>query len=371
MERRILFVVGGSFVYGTEVNMLHYMTGLRERGWRIHCVVNGWNDGDFIARLNEESIEYSILHLGFIYLRKPLWTFDMLIHLPGAWIRFSRILKTFQPQIIFHVTPRTIVTLYPFLGRATNCLRAQEVFGHSAMNRLLLSIANRRASKILAVSRSVKNSVVKLGVPEKKVHIVYNGLTFSGYHTDESRSQSINGLTLGVVGRMSPAKGQAVVIEALRQLPPELKFQCLFVGNGDREYVAKLKDLTVTYGIENKVEWIGYVKDPVPFYDRLDILIIPSFTEAFGIVALEGALRSVAVVASRIEGLEEVIKDNVTGLLFAPGNAADLVDKITTLASDPDLRRRIAKTGYEYVRSHFSQDTMIQNTDFELAQLLN
>lgn len=371
MDRRILFIVGGSFVYGTEVNMLHYMTGLRDKGWAIHCIVNGWNDGDFISRLQQENISFSVAYLGFFYIRKPLWTLDTLWHLPGAWIQCYRILRDFQPRIIFHVTPRTIFTLYPLLRHFKTCLRAQEVLPNSFINRILFRIASRRALRILAVSQAVKHSLLDLGVVEEKIRVVYNGLTLPSSDVPVRNRKFGNPIRMGVIGRISPLKGQAVVIEAMRRLALEnIHFCCTFAGTGEDSYLCELRNLVAKYGLNDRVQWLGYVKDPVPIYADLDFLIVPSFTEAFGIVALEGGLCGLPVVASRIEGLTEVIQDNVTGLLFNPGDPGDLVMKIKSLVADLDLRQRIAQAGYVHVRSEFSQEKMIANTHQQLEALL-
>ena len=370
MDKRILFVVGGSFVYGTEVNMLHCMAGLRDKGWQVHCVVNGWNDGDFVSRLEQEHIPYSVLYLGFFYIRKPLWTLDTLRRLPGALIGFSRILKTFRPHIVFHVTPRTIMTLYPLLREVRTCLRAQEVHPISMMNRILFQTAGRRASKILAVSQSVKRNLVNLGIAEDKIYVVHNGLTFSK-RACWNRSDSSDVIRIGVVGRISPLKGQKLVIEAMRLLALEqFELTCIFAGSGEESYVRELKDLAKAYGLDGKIQWRGYIKDPIVVYEDLDILVIPSLTEAFGMVALEGALCGLPVVASRIDGLAEIIENDSTGILFNAGDSGDLAGKIKVLAMNPDLRARLARAGNEHARLHFSQEKMVENTDRELMLLL-
>jgi len=105
-KTRILFLVGATRVFGAEIAMLTVMRGLKKRGYEVHCITSRWSDGDFESRLKEEGIPFTSLKLGFLYLRKPLWTLDTLIHYPGALLGFYRVKRRFRPDFVYHLSPR-------------------------------------------------------------------------------------------------------------------------------------------------------------------------------------------------------------------------------------------------------------------------
>jgi UDP-N-acetylglucosamine:LPS N-acetylglucosamine transferase len=101
-EKHILFMVGATYVAGAEITNFNLIRDMHQQGYKILVVVSGWNDGDFINRLNQFNIPYKAIKLGWFFIKNPSWVLDSLIHYPKAFWQLRKILKEFKPVWIFH-----------------------------------------------------------------------------------------------------------------------------------------------------------------------------------------------------------------------------------------------------------------------------
>src|SRR5882724_8461670 len=101
IRKKILFFIGGSYVSGLETVTLYLLRDLKENGYDLQCVINGWNDGVYKKKLDEIDVPFYEVKLGWLYLRKPLWTLDSLVNYPKAYFTCKEIIKSFKPDI-FH-----------------------------------------------------------------------------------------------------------------------------------------------------------------------------------------------------------------------------------------------------------------------------
>ena len=99
MGSKILFFCGGAYISGMEIVTLHLMKGLKENGYEVRCIFSGWNDGNFKNKLDEIGIVNYEIKIGWIYIRKPLWTMDTFINYPRALHKCHKIIKEFKPDV--------------------------------------------------------------------------------------------------------------------------------------------------------------------------------------------------------------------------------------------------------------------------------
>lgn len=164
-------------------------------------------------------------------------------------------------------------------------------------------------------------------------------------------------IVVGSVGRLSPEKGHAVLLEAavaVREKFPQVKL--LVIGDGvlRRElelYAARLN-------LEESVVWVGARTDVESLYCAMDLFVLPSRWEAFGIVLLESMASGVPVVASDLPGVRELVDPGVSGWVARAGSAVDLAAAITDALSRPVARARVAEAAFAYVASHYSVERM-------------
>ena len=170
------------------------------------------------------------------------------------------------------------------------------------------------------------------------------------------------------VGRLSPEKGQAGLLQAfakLRAAHPELQLR--LVGDGpDR---ASLETLAMELGFSEAVTFAGRLPEEETLAEiaRADLLVLPSFMEGLPIVLVEAMAVGVPVIASRVAGIPELVEDDRTGLLFAPSDWDELASRIDFLLGNEAVRGRLAEQAKAKVASEF--DT--RKSAEELARLFS
>jgi glycosyltransferase involved in cell wall biosynthesis len=170
------------------------------------------------------------------------------------------------------------------------------------------------------------------------------------------------------VGRLSPEKGQAGLLQAFAKLRPRHpELQLRLVGDGpDR---ASLETLVKELGLSDAVTFVGRLPEEETLAEiaRANLLVLPSFMEGLPIVLMEAMAAGVPVIASRIAGIPELVEDDETGLLFTPSNWNELASRIDLLLGDDVLRTRLAEKGKAKVASEFDTRKSAQ----ELARLFS
>jgi glycosyltransferase involved in cell wall biosynthesis len=167
-------------------------------------------------------------------------------------------------------------------------------------------------------------------------------------------------INLLVVGVLRKIKGQLIAIKALEILNSHgNKYRLHFCGSGpDLDF---LKNTVRELNLSNSVFFYGEVSNISDYYSLSDIVIIPSFFESFGYVALESAIMRRPVIASSAGGLPEIVLDGNTGLLFEPGNYRSLAGKIKLLSADIILKNSLVDNSYFRALENFNSKKMLQN----------
>jgi len=185
--------------------------------------------------------------------------------------------------------------------------------------------------KIIAISDAVKEDILKRKVPKEKVIKIYNAIDLGKFKEpiDKNKIYRSN-IVIGNVSRVIPEKkGQDILIKAISKLKErKYNIQCLFAGDALVEQLNYLNNLCNEYKVEENIEFLGNVDDIPNFLSSIDIFVMPSRYEGFGIALIEAMAKGIPCIASNIDGPKEIIKDNKYGLLFESENYLDLADKI-------------------------------------------
>ena len=174
--------------------------------------------------------------------------------------------------------------------------------------------------------------------------------------------------SVGFIGRLSPEKGLNILIEAACLLKKVgWHFKLFIVGTGPE--AENVKSLVMACGLGPQVDFEGWRPDVSEYYRKADVIVVPSFRESLGYVALEAMLHGRAVVASRVGGLQEVVSDGETGILVNPGDAEDLARALQQCLANPPLRARLSEAGWRYVlKEHVIEDMIAEIVEvYEMA----
>ncbi|HVM96209.1 MAG TPA: glycosyltransferase [Candidatus Acidoferrales bacterium] len=223
------------------------------------------------------------------------------------------------------------------------------------------------ADRVIAVSNAVRDELIRTdGLPLGRIDVVENGVDTRYFHPP--RGDSVARERFGIprdavvvsgVGRLSPEKGFDRLVEALsiaraRGLPLHL----LLAGDGPHR--PQLEDQVRALGLAADVTFLGMLRDLLPLYAATDILALPSLEEGLPNALLEAMSSEIAVVASRVGGVPEVVEDGVNGLLVTPGDSAGLAEAVIRLAADPTLRHRLGNQARTCTSQRFDIGSMVE-----------
>jgi len=187
------------------------------------------------------------------------------------------------------------------------------------------------------------------GLKKKNIYIVPNMIRITHEPDFKKVGQPP---VIGVMGRFVEKKAIDIFIAALNKLSVNgVQFKALIAGNGEEE--EKLKQLSKQYGLTNRVQFLGWVKNKHSFYDSIDIFCLPSLHEPFGIVLLEAFAHKKAVVTTDSEGPLEIAKNEKDCIMVKKGNVESLAYAIKQLIADKEKAEEIAEEGFENVQKNY------------------
>jgi glycosyltransferase involved in cell wall biosynthesis len=162
---------------------------------------------------------------------------------------------------------------------------------------------------------------------------------------------------VGTVGRLAEQKALHILLAATPCLLKEdPATRVLIVGEGPLRQTLEQKARSM--GVSHAVTFAGYHSDPVPLYRAMDVFVLPSRYEGFGIALIEAMALGVPVIAARVVGMVDVVQDKVTGLLVPFGDSKALASAILRLFSEPILRQRLREGATKFVKAECSREQM-------------
>ncbi|MEC5183743.1 D-inositol-3-phosphate glycosyltransferase [Cryobacterium sp. MP_3.1] len=212
----------------------------------------------------------------------------------------------------------------------------------------------RESDLIVAVSAAEADTVVRrLGGSMDRIAIVPPGVDGSLFHPVAPAAAGADQATATdrgyavVAGRLQPLKGLDLAIEAIAAVPAPLRPELVIAGDASADYdgyIDELNRLAARHGIENGVRFVGPRSrvDLAALLRGARVVLVPSHSETFGLVALEAAASGVPVVAQGTGGLREAVLDGDTGLLIESRDPQVWADALTGVLSDPALARRLS-----------------------------
>lgn len=260
-----------------------------------------------------------------------------------------------------------VVTILKFLTGKLSVIEIQgEIFGkpknkENFKSRLLKKIGRfimKHAARVRVISNAIFDQVRKQGIAEEKIRLVSLRVDLDLFNPRLilriNQFGNKVGITIGYIGRMVDGKGLEDLLEAAAIIKNNnLNFKILIFGNGSLEI--KLKEMARHLNIADKIEWRGftpYSKVPQAL-SKIDIFVYPSWHEGFGRSIMEALAMEKAVVATRVGGISDLIKDGENGFLVESHNPEMLAKKIKELVGNKELREKFGKAGREWVSKNF------------------
>lgn len=205
-----------------------------------------------------------------------------------------------------------------------------------------------------------KESLIQYKILEKKINVISPSIDPSSWQTsDGANLRSELGLDLSSIivlfaGLTSPEKGIIDLIDAIKKLlDKNNKIHLLIIGpstSSFTNYLNKQNEHT-----KKNIHYLGTVSESKKkhIFNSVDIVALPSISESFGIIFLEGWICKKPVIGCRIEAVQELISDEIDGFLVNFGDVEELSTTIEKMINDPDLRKRLGNNGYQKVISKY------------------
>jgi len=382
---RILRVIGRLNVGGPALHVAYLSAGLAERGYETTLVAGNVARGEVSMAFAAENLGVPVLRLG--EMRRdisPLLDARAVSHL-------VRLIKETRPHILHtHMAKAGAVGRLAALasGEARPPVVVHTFHGHVLRHyfdpvrngafRLLERWLARTTTALVAVSPEVRDELVELRVgPPDKFVVVRLGIELAervggaDVRAEQRRMLGISPdrFVVGWIGRMTAVKRTDDVLRAFRQLRESGVDACLcLVGDGpDRP---ALERRAKALGIMRDTVFLGFQNDVAPFYAAFDALLLPSVSEGTPVSAIEALAAGKPVVATRVGGVPDVVRDGEDGLLAEAGAIDDLAEALGRLARDPALRERMGAAGRERVVARYGVGRLVDEMDSLYRSLL-
>jgi len=245
-----------------------------------------------------------------------------------------------------------------------------------ASRRVDFRIKSRRkylsADKIITVSKAIKKILVKNGIPEGRIEVVYSGVELKSREADCLKKEfnlSEKDFIVGNVAALTHQKDHKTLLKAVSLLVrnnENLKFFIIGEGVLHNGLVKLSKEL----GISEDVIFTGFRNDVANFYSLFGIFVSSSAWEGLGTSILDAMLSGVPVVATAVGGIPEIIEDGVDGFLVPHLNPLKMSEKIDALIKNAALREKFSQNGIRKAMK-FSVEKMVSGSLEVYKKLIN
>jgi glycosyltransferase involved in cell wall biosynthesis len=281
--------------------------------------------------------------------------------------------RTFQNIVIHHYARKYdvpyVLQAHGSIPRISAWRRLKWVYDMAFGYRLL-----RDASKVIALSKIEAEQYKRIGVPKEKITIIPNGIDLSEYAELPPKGSfkkkfniPENRKIILYLGRIHKIKGIDVLVKAYAHLKNEMNINdaVLVMAGPDDGFLNEVKSLVYNLGITDSVLFTGplYGRDKLEAFVDSEVYVLPSRYEIFGITSLEAYACGKPVVASRVDGLKDLVKDGKTGLLFEPGNVEELAKTIFNLLNDNGVAKEMGLKGKNFVRENFTIEKVVEKLE--------
>ena len=384
MSIRILRVIARLNMGGPTLHVSYLTEGLKERGYETTLVAGKLARGEdsmaFAAdELGVEAIDLPSLHRDLSPLYDPISIAKMvevirrvrphILHThtakAGAVGRFAALLSgDARPPVVVHT----------FHGHV---LRGYFDPAQTAVFKEIERFLARSSTRLIAVGPEVRDDLVQLGVARpEKFSVIRLGIDLE-HRTGQGGGAELRTLfgipssrfVVGWVGRMTGIKRVPDVLLTFRRLL-DLGVDATLVLVGDGPERMQLEEQARQLRIQERTLFVGYQRDVGPYLDLFDALLLPSGNEGTPVSAIESLASRTPVVATRVGGVPDVVREGTDGFLADVGDIDALAGALATLAGDADLRHRFGDAGREHVVPRYRVSRLVDDVDELYKELL-
>jgi len=218
---------------------------------------------------------------------------------------------------------------------------------------------------VIALTDELSTLCEVRGISKDRIRIIPNMINGPFYEPSLRSEQPV--VKIGGLGRLDKEKGFSDLIDAMAELVHKgLSVRLLLGGKGFEEESLRLQ--VQKLGLDKHVEFLGFVTDKQAFFEKIDLFVIPSTEEPFGIVAIEAMKFGIPTVATAVGGLKTIFTDGANALFAEPANPHSLATAIERLIADPILAHDLAYRANLDVQANYSLPVVSKKLDAALLE---
>lgn len=349
--KRIMLAIGPSKeIGGAQKVFITFVREFLRKGYEVIALVPDVSMADLVNNFNVKThiIDYSSITCLF---------------------KIATILRNERVEIVntFQIKGSLIVSLVNIIYRIPICCTLLNAIIHEKLNKkqklaypLFYYILYKMCDGIIVNSEQNKRHFIETArIKQDAIKVIYSGIDMNELLIASGKEKQKNKFVIGVIGRISKEKGHEYLIKALTQLT-EIDYKCLIVGDGPLRKT--LEEQVENGGLKDRVVFLGYQKNVGMFMQEMDVIVVPSINETFGITIVEAFALKKLVIASGTGGIPEIVKHGETGLLFPVRDSSALAERIRYSYNNRRESERISGNAYDFFVKNFTSTTMAETT---------
>jgi L-malate glycosyltransferase len=285
------------------------------------------------------------------------------------YIKLYRQIKKAAPEVVFlhggaAVIPAMLAKLTCHAIKKIVVRETQANHLKSKIDWVYLITAMLFANRMVYLSEEYKNEI-KTKLPflfvEKKSVVIPNGINLHTYcPIPKMQTNNKDAIIIGMQSRLIAIKDHITLITAFNQLQKNKTYNIKLFLAGDGEYKQTLVDLVSSLGLQQKVLFVGMLKetDLVTFLHNTDIYVHASLGETMSTAIMQAMACKLPIIASNVAGINNMIKDGVTGILVQPQNSSQIEIAINTLLQDKTLATTLSTNANKFANENYSNTAM-------------
>lgn len=226
----------------------------------------------------------------------------------------------------------------------------------SFFHRALLSWILGKANFLCSTSEIMAREMYRYIDKDTKIEVIPFGVNLQQFSPPEVREAPLQRQVIfGVAKYLQPIYGLDYLLKAFARVEHSYPGLALLKIAGSGPELGRLQTMAEKLEVSDKVEWLGEItnSEVARFYQALDVVVVPSLEESFGVTAVEGSACARPIIASRVGGLPEVVLDGKTGIMIESQNVDSLVNAMEYMLENPEERVRMGLAGREFVLKHY------------------
>jgi len=348
--KRILLAIGSSDIGGAQIVFLNHLKELVRRGYVVTALLP---EGPLVRLIDDGKVEIKITNFRSI----------------SALFSVARILRRGEFDVVNAYLTRCslMVGLANVAARTPSCCTLLNAIIHEKLNPLqrlgypwMYRLIQRLTDGIIVNAEHTRQQFASVaGMNAEGIRLIHSGIETARLTDEQEGKRRGPVFVIGSVGRLSVEKGNIYLLEALTHLKGT-DFECLIAGDGPSR--SQLEAYVRNSGLQDRVRFLGFRANVAEIIQQMDVLVLPSLNETFGLSIVEACMLKTVVIASDVGGIPEVIQDGVSGLLVPAKDGRKLAEKIAYIHQHPEEARKMAAAGHRFASRRFTTSIMTEET---------